>query len=72
MKAIGNWVIVKRIEETHGVIKSKSNDKGKVISCSCKKSLNGKIVHFDGLREYASVGEYIVVPYDNIFCEVIA
>jgi len=72
MKAIGNWVIVKKIETTHGVIKSKSNNKGTVISCSCKKSLNGKIVHFDGLREYASVGEYIVVPYDNIFCEMIA
>ena len=50
MKAVGNWVLVKLVDERHGHIISKNNTKGKVHD-SRFKELKGKIVHFKDRTE---------------------
>ena len=58
MKAVGNWVLVKLLDERHGHIISKNNSKGRVHS-SRFKELKDKIVHFKDRTEYFKVGELI-------------
>ena len=55
MRAVGNWVLVKLLDERHGHIISKNNSKGKVHD-SRFKELKDKIVHFKDRTEYFKVG----------------
>ena len=65
MKAVGNWVLVKLVDERHGHIISKNNSKGKVHD-SRFKELKGKIVHFKDRTEYFKVGKFLAIDYDDI------
>lgn len=65
MKAVGNWVLVKLMDEKHGYIVSKNNSKGRVHS-SRFKELKDKIVHFNERKDYVKVKDFIVVHYDDI------
>jgi|TARA_B100000085_G_C18505131_1_gene497219 hypothetical protein len=65
MKAVGNWVLVKLVDEKHGHIVSKNNSKGKVHH-SRFKDLKDKIVHFKDRTEYFKVGDLLAVDYDDI------
>lgn len=65
MKAVGNWVLVKLMDEKHGHIVSKNNSKGWVHS-SRFKELKDKIVHFNERKDYVKVNNFIAVNYDDI------
>ena len=66
MKAVGKWVLVEIINEKHGVIVSKFDNKGIVAHCACDKELNGKLVYFNPKKEYTRVQDYVAVHYDDI------
>ena len=65
MRAVGNWVLVKLLDEKHGHIVSKNNSKGRVHS-SRFKELKDKIVHFKDRTEYFKVGDFLAIDYDDI------
>tara|TARA_B100001094_G_C17616434_1_gene523767 strand:+ start:51 stop:284 length:234 start_codon:yes stop_codon:yes gene_type:complete len=71
IKSVGNYavVLVEKTETTSGIISSHGNV-GMCIACSTDSELHNKKIMFNGRKAYEKYGEYLFVPYPDIFCVV--
>jgi hypothetical protein len=68
MKAVGNWVIIKRLEYgTSTGIQVITMDEGTVLSCVRDSDLEGKVVKFDINKVISKFTDYWVIDYAHIF-----
>tara|TARA_R110000803_G_scaffold2696_3_gene9184 strand:+ start:66 stop:281 length:216 start_codon:yes stop_codon:yes gene_type:complete len=67
MKAVGDWVVMKKDEgvSASGIITSADNI-GLVIDCLCDTDIIGKRVCYD-MASGRKKDEYIFVPYDKVY-----
>jgi|TARA_R100001460_G_scaffold26771_1_gene54204 predicted amino acid dehydrogenase len=71
VKSVGNYAVVKieKTQTTSGIVSSHGNV-GMCIACSMDSDLNNKKVMFNGRKTYEKYGDFMFVPYADIFCVV--
>ena len=70
MQAMNDYVIVEQSVQNHGLITMKENNIGKVYSCSCDETLEGKTVIFSTAKTIQEYDGYKFVPYSMIMAVI--
>lgn len=70
MQAMNDYVIVEQSVQSHGLITMKENNTGKVYSCSCDATLEGKTVIFSTTKTIQEYDGYKFVPYSMIMAVI--
>ena len=71
VNSVGNYAVVKieKTETASGIVSSHGNV-GMCVACSVDSDLQNKKVMFNGRNKYEKYGEFVFVPYSDIFCVV--
>ena len=71
LEAVGDYVIIETEEDTRDSgIRIKHDNVGLVISCKQDSSLNGRKVIYNNDTIYKKEGQYMFVPFGNIFAVI--
>ena len=69
--SVGDYAVILMQKKTSdaGIVSSHGNV-GRCVSCVKDPSINNRQVMFHPKREYQKYGDYLFVPYSEIFCVV--
>ena len=71
VNSVGDYAVILMLKKTSdaGIVSSHGNV-GRCISCAKDPSINNRQVMFNGRNKYERYGDFVFVPYSDIFCVV--